>query len=569
MYWNAWRDDRSTWMRERRLVSSQRTRQASEDWSRIDIASMRLLEPAHGDLAPGMRFIAPDDGNADDKTVLAVPLPSPAGPGALLRIEVKWTARVPRTFARTGAVGNFFFVAHWFPKLGVLQDEGWNCHQFHSITEFFSDFGSYDVKLTVPAAWTVGATGVARERHDNADGTSTHRYYQDDVHDFAWTTSPDYLERRARFEHATLPPVELRLLLQPEHAAQAERHFESARVGLERFGEWYGAYPYGHLTIVDPAYQSGAEGMEYPTLITGGTSWIEPRRALSLEDTIIHEVGHQFWYGMVATNEFEDAWLDEGIATFSDARMLVEAYGPPRLSERYFGGFIPYVFADFALERDNVWNIRRRYRAEAKSDALSTPSYRSPSRALTYFKPVLWLHTLERWLGWPAVRQGLSTFFDKRKFQHPGPDALFQALKESAGRDLGWLDNQFYAESNVFDYGVQDLRSVAEGQQFRTTVIVRRYGEAIFPIPVVVSFANGDRVTERWDGRGRWQLYEYVRADKAAAVEVDPERVLRLDMNYTNNSRTLAPKAEAAAEKWSLKWIVWLQDCLLTWGALL
>ena len=174
---------------------------------------------------------------------MSVPLAQPVAPGGSATIEVAWTAHVPRTFARTGAIGNFFFIAQWFPKLGVLQDDGWNCHQFHAGTEFFSDYGVYDVSLTVPAGWPLGATGVERERRDNADGTTTHRYYQEDVHDFAWTTSPDYLVRTARFEHPRLPPVEMRLLLQPEHAAQAERHFDATRTTLKYYGEWFGAYP--------------------------------------------------------------------------------------------------------------------------------------------------------------------------------------------------------------------------------------------------------------------------------------------------------------------------------------
>src|SRR5256712_490474 len=88
------------------------------------------------------------------------PRDDPIEPGATVPIEVAWTAHVPRTFARTGAIGNFFFIAQWFPKLGVFEDAGWNCHQFHSSTEFFSDYGVYDVSLTVPAGWVVGATGV-------------------------------------------------------------------------------------------------------------------------------------------------------------------------------------------------------------------------------------------------------------------------------------------------------------------------------------------------------------------------------------------------------------------------
>jgi len=163
------------------------------------------------------------------------------------------------TIDRTGVVGHFYFIAQWFPKLGVLQDDGWNCHQFHSSTEFFADYGSYDVSLTVPRGWIVGATGVERERRDEGGNATVHRYYQDDVHDFAWTTSPDYVERVELFEHPTLPRVTMRLLLQPEHAVQADRHFAATRATLQYYGEWFGPYPYGHITIVDPAYQSGAD----------------------------------------------------------------------------------------------------------------------------------------------------------------------------------------------------------------------------------------------------------------------------------------------------------------------
>jgi len=238
LYWNAWKNPQSTFMRERTLgfpgPSVDRRRRAPNDWGRIDITSIAVTSAgaASTDLTASKRFIAPDDDNANDETVMSVPLPRAAEPGATATITIAWTAHVPRTFARTGAIGNFFFIAQWFPKLGVLQEDGWNCHQFHSGTEFFSDYGVYDVSLTVPAGWPVGATGVQRERRENSDRTTTHRYHQEDVHDFAWTTSPDYVERTARFEHPTLPMVDMRLLLQPEHADQAERHFDATRAAL-------------------------------------------------------------------------------------------------------------------------------------------------------------------------------------------------------------------------------------------------------------------------------------------------------------------------------------------------
>ena len=371
LYYNAWKNTRSTWMREQRLGGRTDLHARPEaDWGRIEVSSVRLLSAA-GDapaieLTSHMRYISPD-GNPDDQTVLAVPLLREVAPGEIVNVLYEWTAKVPRTFARTGAIGNFFFLAQWFPKVGVLEDTGWNCHQFHATTEFFADYGVYDVRITAPTGWIVGATGLSDEPRDNGNGTTTHRYYQEDVHDFAWTTSPDYLDLTGRFEHPTLPDVEMRLLLQPEHAGQADRHFEATRAALTHYGEWYGPYPYEHITIVDPAWRSGAGGMEYPTLFTAGTRWLAPAGVTDPESVTVHEAGHQFWYGIVGSNEFEHAWLDEGLNSFSEARAIAEAFTPNYHSARYFGGFIPYVFRDIPLSRATDGNRLNTYRRVARS----------------------------------------------------------------------------------------------------------------------------------------------------------------------------------------------------------
>jgi peptidase M1-like protein len=577
LYWNAWRDNRSTYMREEMLGAIRPNADAADapesDRSRIDVTAIRLTLPgaATADLTSAQHFIAPDDGNQDDRTVMAVPLPRPVGPGESATIEIAWSAHVPRTFDRTGVVGNFYFIAQWFPKLGVLQDEGWNCHQFHSSTEFFSDYGTYNVSMTVPRAWIVGATGVERDRHDNTDGTTTHRYYQDDVHDFAWTTSPDYLEHVARFEHPTLPPITMRLLLQPEHEQQADRHFAATRITLRRYGEWYGAYPYGHITIVDPAYHSGAGGMEYPTLFTAGTRWLAPEGVAVPESVIVHEAGHQWWYGIVGNNEFEDAWLDEGLNQFSEGRALAVARVPSFYQARFFGGFIPYVFPGIPLTREIDSNSLRGYRAVAKQDAQSTPSYRyfpTSAGGITYAKTALWLNTLEQWIGWPVLQRSMSTYFARWKFAHPKPRDFFATVNEVSGRNLDGFFDQVYRSSNVFDYGVDDLTTARDGDAYRTTVIVRRYGEAIFPVDVRVTFANEEIVTERWDGVDRWKAYVYSKPSTARSAEVDPEHILLLDVNWTNNSKTLEPNGPRAATKWSLAWLTWLEDCVLAWASL-
>jgi Peptidase family M1 domain len=573
LYYNAWRDARSTWMRERRLAGGGGPAKIAEDdrgWAEVD--ALELLDPSGRaiDLKHAATFIAPDDGNSDDRTVMRVPLPSPVPPGGSARVRVRWRSHVPRTFARTGALGNYFFVAQWFPKLGVLQDTGWNCHQFHAATEFFSDFGVYDVRLTVPEKWIVGATGVERgtSTHNNE---TTHRFVQEDVHDFAWTTSPDFREYTARFDHPTLPPVTMRLLLQPEHDGQQQRHFDATRTTLRYYGEWYGPYPYGHITIVDPAWQSGTGGMEYPTLFTAGSRWIVPEKVASPEGVTVHEAGHQFWYGIVANNEFEDAWMDEGFNTFSTARAIDQAYPINYASGRFFGGFIPWVYYDIPLSRAIDGNRLVGYRMAAKSDAESTPTFRywpGTAGAITYNKTALWLNTLERLLGWDVMQKIMSTYFHRWAFHHPKPDDFFAVVNEVSGRDMTWFFDQVYRSSNVFDYGVERLTSERDPatDRFVTNVVVRRYGEALFPVDVLTTFEDGSTVREHWDGQARWKLYRYDRTSRARQAQVDPERVLLLDVNYTNNSRTLQPHTGEAATRWMLSWIVWAQDLLMTYG---
>jgi hypothetical protein len=571
LYYNAWRDERSTWMRERHLSNPAPVVRRPGDWGSTEVTSLKILGDGGTavDATSRIRFIAPDDGNTDDRTVIEVPLDSPVSPGATLRVQIAWTAHVPRTFARTGVVGNYYFIAQWFPKIGVLQDSGWNCHQFHAATEFFSDFGIYDVKLAVPKGWIVGATGVERGTADAGSGYQTHHYYQEDVHDFAWTTSPDYLVRTARFDHPTLPPADMRLLLQPEHADQEERHFAAARATLRNYGEWYGPYPYGHITIVDPAWQSDAGGMEYPTLFTAGTRWIAPVGVTQPEGVTVHEAGHQFWYGIVATNEFEDAWMDEGFNTFSTARVIERAFEPNYYSQRYFGGFIPLVFKGFPLSRDVDGDRWLGYRTAARQDVQSTPTFRywpGTAGSITYNKTALWLHTLERYLGWPTLQHVMSAYFQRYAFKHPGPQDFFSVANEVSQKDLTWYFDQVYRGSQTFDYGVDVFRSEAANRGYHTTLVARRYGDGIFPVAVRVTFDNGAQTTWNWDGRDRWKMFVVDGDVRAATADVDPDHVLLLDVNRTNNSMSLHPQGTKAATRWSLAWLVWLQDQLMTYG---
>jgi hypothetical protein len=579
LYWNAWRNAESTWMREAALLgqSDLRERTRTEPAS-IDVTRLELVSGGQTtDLLPAARFIAPDDGNEQDRTVLAVPLENAVAPGEALALDLAWTARVPRTFDRTGAIGNFFFVAQWFPKIGVLDDDGWKTHQFHPTTEFFADFGTYDVSLTVPAGWVVAATGqqASRVRHD--DGTETHRYTASDVHDFAWSTSPDFVEVRRPFEGAQAT-VGIRLLLQPEHAPQADRHFAAVQAALARLERWFGAYPHPQLTIVDPvtivdsSVQGGSVGgMEYPTLVTAGTNWYVPWGNTDPEDVLVHEIVHQYFQGIVATNEVEHAWLDEGLATYLTGRILEEAY-PHRFVrvDRYLGGVLPWSYNDVVWSRIVDGDRVQQYRRLRSYDVPETPTWQhwpAASGSIAYARTSLWLHTLERLVGWDTVRRILAAYVQRGAWRHPTPDEFFAIASEVAGRDLRWFFDAVHRQAATFDYAVTHVSTEPQtGAAARHTVMVRRLGNGTFPVDVRVTFADGTAQTEHWDGVTAFRAFEFLRAATIRRVDVDPQRVLLLDVARTNNSWTSEPRGPQAATRWALHWMTWLQQQMLTYA---
>jgi hypothetical protein len=588
LYWNAFRNTNSTWLKQRQLAGDHALGGApADDFGYTQITGMTFIRADGSEVdLPNFRHISPDDQNRDDRSLAAADLPDAVPPGQSMKVRVQWTGRFPKNFDRTGAIGQFFFVSQWFPKLGVFGDGGWVARQFFANSEFFSDFGRYDVRITVPSGWVVGATGVEQSRTPNGNQT-THRYVQDRVHDFAWTTSPDFLDRTERFEHPGLPPVHMRLLLQPEHAHLAERHFAAAAATLRYYGEWFGPYPYPSLTIVDPAWQSESGGMEYPTIFTGGTRWLAPAQSNDPEYVVIHEVGHQWWQGMVANNEVEHAWLDEGINEYADSRVQSVAFQPNYFVQRFFGGFIPWQYRDIPLTRATDTNYMNTFRRAPDRDPMATPTFLlwpGTHQNLSYHKAALVLHTLERMHTWEVMQRVFATFFQRWQYRHPTPDDFFAVLDEVTRQDHEPFIDQVYRNSYTYDYAIERLDSALiswrglqdtlafEAQTldkiYRTTVVARRLGAGQFPVDLLVTFTDGHQERERWDGRARWQHFTFDRPAKAVSAQIDPERVLLLDTSYTNNSVTLEPKRDQAATKWSLRWLIWLQDLFLTYAFL-
>jgi len=551
LYLNAFQP-KSTWMHEAHRDGYFRTSDLN-GWKDTDFGSDEVTSfevVGMGDLTKSMKFISPDDGNPDDKTVFEVQLPHPIAPGQDVTFKIAFRCKFPEVVARTGYKRTFLLAGQWFPKVGVWWHGAWNCHQFHALTEFFADFGTYDVKVTLPKDYVIGATGVQTSDTGNGNGTKTVAFHAEDVHDFAWTADPNFKVLERQFD-GSVGPVRIRLLTYDAHKSSWQRYLDVTRGSMQRFDEWYGPYPYAQLTVVDPPHGADeAGGMEYPTFITGGTSWpVWKGEYDEPEEVTEHEFGHQYWYGMVATNEFENAWLDEGINSYTQIKVMDSLFGPHTSNVNMFG-----------VQEGDRASLRRSYLRRAETDSLSRTSYTDMSMnsygGVTYGKTATMLITLESVVGEPTLRKALHTYFMRYRFTHPTQEDFLRTVNEIAGQDLKWYWDQAVYGTQVIDYEVlradstptnwyEDGDGEKAGTTYETQVILHRKGDFIFPVEAEVKFDNGDSTRERWDGKDRWVRYVYRKKAQVTSVQIDPDYQVTMDRDYLNNSLIIADQHEA------------------------
>ncbi len=642
LYLNAFSSSETTFMRGSG-GAMRGSEHGGEGWGFIEVDAMRL--PDGTDLAAVEEFIRPDDGNPDDRTVARYPLPRPVAPGEWIELDIEFTSQLPEPpFARTGTFQDYVLAGQWYPKIAVFEDAGdrgraepgWNAHQFHPASEFYADFGTYDTTLTLPARYAgkIGATGRQLESRRGEDPelgeTVTVLYRQEGVHDFAWTADPDYLVVEDRFDPGTdvpadfrrhwaetlgvgeaeleLSPVELTLLLQPAHADQAERYIESAKAAIRGYGVRLGAYPYDTLTLVDPPWGAlGSGGMEYPTFITLGTHPLLQvpgfRGILAPEIVTVHEFGHQFFQGMIANNEFEESWIDEGINTYYENEVMDDEYGD-------FGVSL------LGMETSYAEGMRGGLDGGEFRDPMVTPSWRYLTRGSyglnSYSRPGLVLNHLEGLLGEEAFHRAMREFFQRHRFSHPSTADFERTIQEATGEDLEWFFSQALHSTRNLDYSVRTLgnRKVRdpkgifwrageryevggedgddeegdggeedgegnaaagggdgedEGTRWRSRVVVFRHGEFIHPVTLEVTFEDGRVIRRQWEGENRWARWTFTGPSKVASAEIDPDHLWTLDHNRLNNSITAEPdRAPATAITTDL--LYWFQLLMAATG---
>lgn len=585
LYFNAFRNTKSTFMKEADnfsfLVDGLRK---NCGWGWTEVQSIRDEEG--NELGRNMEYIAPDDGNADDRTVLRVPLSQPVLPGGSVKIALDWASKIPRAAARTGYNQDYYFMAQWFPKVGVYEPAGvrfaekgqWNCHQYHAEGEYYSDFGVYNVEITVPEGFTVGASGMLQGVQEEA-GSKTWSFQAEDVIDFTWSASPHFKEMKETYNG-----IEIRLLAYPYHEHLRDRYFKAIRFAIDFCSAKFGDYPYSALTVIDPPLHGMfSSAMEYPTLISTANLCFLPRAVRTSELLLVHEFVHQFFMQMVASNEQEEPWLDEGITNYYEARIMDELFGEQSSTVDFLG----FRFGNMESNRGAFFGMANPKIADYNRFSWQFPE--GSGHAISYSKTTLWLRTLEGLLGTEALDEIIRTYFQRWRFRHPcGRDFIAvvnevvqQKYGDEFGPGLSWFFDQVLYGTELCDYAVASISNEpislpagifedtedcirtedARPPQFRSKVIVYRLEGLYFPVEVAVTFEDGSVVTEHWDGKGRSQEFVYEGRSKAVIAEVDPERKLYLDKNFINNSLALEPPV-AGVRKYVLQFLFWMQNAM-------
>jgi len=474
----------------------------------------------------------PGSGYYQQVTLAEVRLPAPLPPGAETDLEIRWSYLVPPWPAfRTGNLdGRLFAVAQWYPRLAVYDDVfGWNRGPYLGDGEFYLEYGDFDVRLTLPAGWLVGATGTlqnpaevlsaeaaarlaalptATGRTEVVDpemvrrgqatraapgGSLTWHFTASDVRDFAWSASPDYVwdavpAGAGRTAHALYRPQYGAWRRASDYAAHTVRALSAALA----------EYPYPQITIAE----GPVTGMEYPMLVFN-PSTDDPQ---ALAGVTVHETTHQWFPMMVGSMEAKHPWMDEGFATYFEEQVLAELLRTPLPRWGETGSYLQAAGTEAEVPLMRHTDMVSPYGARVVA---------------AYVKPAVALSALRAVVGDSVFTRAFRDYTRTWTFKHPQPWDFFNTVERHAGQDLDWFWRPLFFETGVLDHALGQV--LVEGG--RTVVQVEDQGEVILPTPVRVTLANGT-VRDEWIGEETWlgaRETRLVLQGEAVRVELDPE----------------------------------------------
>lgn len=364
--------------------------------------------------------------------IVKVVLPQPLAPGGRILLSTPFHVQLPQNFSRGGYVGQSFQVTQWYPKPAVYDRKGWHAMPYLDQGEFYSEFGDFDVRITLPGSYVVAATGDLQSEEKNAAG-KTLRYTQPNVHDFAWFANKDFIVKQDTVRLPSGKVVKAYSYYTQSEAGTWANSVQFIKDALRFRSTELGEYPYNVASVVQgPAGMAG--GMEYPTitLLRGMSTEKE------LDFIIEHELGHNWFYGILASNERLHPWMDEGMNTFYDVRYLKEKYGSGNMGmlEALTGGkgrSRKLPDDDMAFATDIVAALKKDQPINTHSADFTAYNY----GVVAYMSAARWMQRIEAYVGKEQFDAAMKQYYEQWKFRHPYPEDFRKVLESATGKDLG------------------------------------------------------------------------------------------------------------------------------------
>lgn len=451
------------------------------------------------------------------ETIMAVTLIKPVGPEDSVVLSIDFQLHIPKIFSRLGREGRHYEIVQWYPKPCVYDYRGWHCEPFHALGEFYGEYGSFDVAILVPRGYMVAATGEMTASPDttagNSDAAWTFRFYADSVHDFAWIADPDF-----RVQRSVQDGVTIECYYHPDKEKSWSRATEIAAKAIGYFAAWIGSYPYQTLRVVQGSIKAGG-GMEYPGLVVIAAD--DNPVLNSFEQTIVHEIAHQWFYAALGSDELNEAWLDEGFATYAAMRFFEDRDGPA--NSIFKSRFLPPM-TDLDYNR-LLYHV-------AVTNGFATdgdqPAYEYIAEPFSYMagfyvKPALLLRHLEGTLGRPAFDEVIRTYYQRYRFRHPRGDDFLAIGREIGGADFPAAFGDAMRSSRTSNWRIAQV----QGPMVR----FENRGQITLPVDALIKSDQGDTLVRLDSARTTIMVLS---ARRIKSVEIDPARYA-LDADYADN----------------------------------
>lgn len=488
-------------------------------------------------------------------TLLHLELKAPILPGDSIVASIDFEVKLSKLYSRFGHKNNYINLVHWYPKFAAYDSAGWHPIDYHVWGEFYSNFGHYRLKLRFPEGFIIGHTGklvkgkkyqksldsllsidpetLAIQRKKAKPGTDTLEVVleADSVHDFAVVLSPDFVPMVEN-----LNGKEIMILSRARHIENYLKVRKEVPKILEKFSMWFGQYPYKRLTVVDGDIGRAGGGMEYPQLVIIG--WGRGTRLpfskkltmYGLVDVIAHEVGHQWFYGILANNEMDEAWLDEAFASYAEMRYTSWRF-PPDTLKKTLGFFKFMVNTNRSLmEQFREMGVYSTLNSVFNEPVLGKPAFENKSYGSTvYSKGEKILQMLELIVGDTLIDTVFHRYYEKWKFKHPTVRDFQAVCEEVSGKDLSWFFKQWLYTTDFVDFGIRKVVMTDKGVK----VQVYNRGDIEMPVEIEIESSQGKSIGLLERGK-RTLLFEGIK--DVHRITVDPfNRIPEPD--EWNNSR--------------------------------